>query len=105
MNGLIILNSHEEIRAVFGILGTFVVVFGGCAFACVFFYEHAKQRIISGCVALVLIACAVICFTVLPKETVVQAYMQDGVNMSEVTEKYEVRSVDGLLLTLVEKEG
>ena len=104
MNGLIILNSHEEIRAIFGILGTFTMIVGAGAAGAVFFSDTTLQRIIVGCFAAFFLVCAFACFFVAPKETVVQAYMQDGVNMSEVDEHYKVRNVDGLLLTLIEKE-
>ena len=104
MNGLIILNRHEEIRAIWGIIGTIAVIIGAIAISGVFVYEFQRGQIICGCIALVFFVCAYVLFFRMPKETVVQAYMQDGVNMSEVAERYTVRDVDGLLLTLVEKE-
>lgn len=106
MEGLVILNSHTEM----GLLATLMLSVGICFVLCAvlsvvgLFDTGIKKQLIRAAVSAVLGLALIITSTLLPVETIVKAYIDGNVRMEELTEVYDVREVDGLLLTLVEKE-
>ena len=107
MNGLVILNTYSEIVPVYGIAGTIMALCAIIAAACIVYYvsEDSNWYLLHSFLAIAFIAATIYCLTFSPKQTIVNAYMPDGVNLSEVTEKYDVLSVNGLLVTLIEKQN
>lgn len=107
-DGLVILHTYSEMTS----LGFLLIILGilGLVFALTvgifnFLNTPNKNQIAVISILIVLVVAAIIVGCKLPRKTLFKAYAQDGATLRAINEKYEIVDVEGMLLTLQEKEA
>lgn len=107
-DGLVILHTYLEMSS----LGFALVFIGivGCVISLIcgiftFLEVESESMMVVTVILTMIFAIMIYGGTEVPRDHMVKAYAQDTMTMNEIQGKYEIVDIDGMLLTLREKEA